>query len=414
MRTVLTLQTMRDQFNDVDNLQVAQKLMVLHFDYIMLMCLNGAIPGKKDVRDEIQHRFPDYEEQFGSLAEELRRMRPGLNEGPISTSLPAIDESIPAATRDMINSLLVDAGSVAGHDKVAGCADAKEDIRSAVFLGEVLPHLADIEFGWKGILLHGPPGTGKTQLALSLAAEDKRKVFHVLSSSIVDKYLGATERNVRALFRIAQENTPSVIFIDEVDALFSVRETRHAEASTQRLKSEFLSALTTYTKVVVIGATNLPWALDPAFLRRFDRHIHIGLPSLSERIEILKLKLSICLHELKDADFEMLATYCDGFTGNAIRQAVAQEWNAMYKKIRTATHFRKASLNGQEVYCTCPSSHPQAENVSLGAISDRLYPEPITKDGLLSAMTSLQRTVAMNRAGEEKHVRWSQEMFQEL
>ena len=337
-----------------------------------------------------------------------------LTDGPRSTSLPPIDESIPAATRDMINPLLVDAKSVSGHDKIAGCADAKEDTRNAVFLGEVLPHLADIEYGWKGILLHGPPGTGKTQLALSIAAEGKRKVFHVLSSSIVDKYLGATERNVRALFKIAQENTPSVIFIDEVDALFSVRETRHAEASIQRLKSEFLSALTMYTKVVVIGATNLPWALDSAFLRRFDRHIHVGLPSFDQRVEILKLKLSICLHELKDADFELLARYCDGFTGDTIRQAVAQEWNAMYKKIRTATHFRKASLNGKEVYCSCSDSHPEAENVSFRAISNRLYPEPITKDGLRSAMTSLQRTVAMTKAEEEKHIRWSHKMFQEL
>ena len=75
MRSVLTLQTMRDQFNEVENPQLAQKLMLLHFDYIMLMCLNGATPGKKDVQDEINHRFPDYEEQFESLAAELRRMR---------------------------------------------------------------------------------------------------------------------------------------------------------------------------------------------------------------------------------------------------------------------------------------------------------------------------------------------------
>ena len=337
-----------------------------------------------------------------------------ITDGLRSTTAPVIDESIPATTRDMINSLLVDPENVSGHDKIAGSTDAKEDIRNAVFLGEVLPHLADIEYGWKGILLHGPPGTGKTQLALSIAAEGKYKVFHVLSSSIVDKYLGATERNVRALFRMAQENTPSVIFIDEVDALFSVRETSHAEASTQRLKSKFLSALTMYTKVVVIGATNLPWALDSAFLRRFDRHIHVGLPSLAERVEILKLKLSICLHELEDADFQNLARYCDGFTGDTIRQAVAQEWNAMYKKIKTATHFRKASLKGQEVYCTCPDSHPKAEKVDFKTISDRVYPEPITKDGLLSAIKSLQRTVAITKAGEEKHIRWSHEMFRTL
>ena len=385
--------------------------MVLHFDYIMLMCLNGATPGKQNIQDEIEHRFPTCGEQFESIAGELRRMR-FSTAGPKSP--PPVDETIPTATRDMINAMLVNAKNVSGNHKIAGCADAKEDIRHAVFFGEELPHLAEIGYGWKGILLYGPPGTGKTQLALSVAAEGNCRVFHVLCSSIVDKYLGATERNVRALFKIAQENTPSVIFIDEVDALFSVRETRHAEASTQRLKSEFLSALTMYTKVVVIGATNLPWALDSAFLRRFDRHLHIGLPSLAERVEILKLKLSVCLHGLTDADFGELAAYSDGFTGNTIRQAVAQEWNVMCQKMKSATHFRKASLNGREVYCPCTDSHPEAEKVSFSSISDRIYPEPITKGGLLSAMKSLQRTAVMAKAGEEKHVRWSHEMFQEL
>ena len=154
--------------------------------------------------------------------------------------------------------------------------------------------------------------------------------------------------------------------------------------------------------------------LDSAFLSRFDRHIHIGLPSLVERVEILKLKLRNCLHGLTDVDLDELAEYSNGFTGNTIRQAFAQEWNAMYKKIKSPTHFRKASLNGREVYCPCPDSHPEARTVSFGSISDRLYPEPITKDGLLSAMKSLQRTVAMTKAGDEKHVRWSLGMFHEL
>ena len=411
MRSVVTLQTMRNQLSALDNPPLAEKLMVLHFDYMMLMCLNAATPGKKNIQDEIEHRFPDYAEQFESMARELRRVRLSTA-GPSSPS--TVDETIPTATRDMINSMVVDPKNVSGNDKIAGWADAKKCIRNAVFLGEALPHLTDIGYGWKGFLLYGPPGTGKTQLAMSIAAEGKCKVFHVMCSSIVDKYLGASERNVRAHFKIAQENTPSVIFIDEVDALFSVRETRSAEASTQRLKSEFLSALTMCTKTVVIGATNLPWALDPAFLRRFDRHIHVGLPDLAERVEIFKIKLSICLHALTDSDFEELAESSDGFTGNTIREAVAQEWNAMYEKIESATHFRTASLNGREVYCPCPDGHPEARTVSFGSISDRLYPEPITKAGLLSAMESLQRTAAMAKAGEEKHLRWTHEMFQEL
>ena len=75
MRSVLTLQTMREQLNDGDNPQLAQKLMLVHFDYIMLMCLNGAIPGKQDVWDEIKFRFPDYKEEFESIVDGLRRLQ---------------------------------------------------------------------------------------------------------------------------------------------------------------------------------------------------------------------------------------------------------------------------------------------------------------------------------------------------
>ena len=139
MRSVLTLQTMRNQLNDIDNPPLAEKLMVMHFDYIMLMCLNGATPGKRNIQDEIEHRFPAYEEQFGSIAGELRRMR-FSTAGPSSS--PPVDEIIPTATRDMINSMLVNAKNVSGNDKIAGSADAKKDIRHAVFLGEGLPHLA--------------------------------------------------------------------------------------------------------------------------------------------------------------------------------------------------------------------------------------------------------------------------------
>ena len=298
--------------------------------------------------------------------------------------------------------------------KLAGCQSAKEDIESAVFMGVALPHLVEHEFGWKGILLHGPPGTGKTQLALCVASDPTCTVYHIRSSNIVDKYLGATEKNIRALFTIAQETTPSVIFIDEADAFFSVRESRHAEANTQRLKSEFLSAMTTYSKVVVIGATNLPWALDSAFLRRFDRHVHVGLPSLSERIEILRLKLSECLHEIPESGFNALAEMCDGFTGDTIKQAVGSEWTSMYKKIKGASHFRQVSLNGRQVFCTCSDTHPEAQKLDMKTVATSLYPEHITYDGLVAAIKTQQPRVAIAKAEEQKHLRWGKEIFQEL
>jgi len=145
---------------------------------------------------------------------------------------------------------------------------------------------------WKGILLYGPPGTGKTHLAKACATEAEATFFSISSSSLVSKYMGESERLVRELFTMARENTPAIIFIDEIDSLCSSRSEGENDA-TRRIKTEFLVQMQGVGNkdegVLVLGATNVPWELDPAVRRRFEKRIYIPLPEAPARTTMFKL-----------------------------------------------------------------------------------------------------------------------------
>merc|ERR1712183_1029307 len=147
---------------------------------------------------------------------------------------------------------------------------------------------------WKGILLYGPPGTGKSYLAKAVATEANSTFFSVSSADLVSKWLGESERLVRSLFDIARQNKPSIIFIDELDSLCSSRSDNESEAA-RRIKTEFLVQMNGVgvdnDGVLVLGATNIPWVLDSAIRRRFEKRIYIDLPEEHARTAMFKLNL---------------------------------------------------------------------------------------------------------------------------
>jgi transitional endoplasmic reticulum ATPase len=145
----------------------------------------------------------------------------------------------------------------------------------------------------KGVLLHGPPGTGKTLLAKAVANETNANFLLINGPEIMSKYYGQSEENLRKKFEEAEKNAPSIIFIDEIDAIASKREESRGEVE-RRVVAQMLAlmdGLKSRGKVVVIGATNIPNELDPALRRpgRFDRELEIGVPNIDGRLNILKI-----------------------------------------------------------------------------------------------------------------------------
>lgn len=145
----------------------------------------------------------------------------------------------------------------------------------------------------KGVLMHGPPGTGKTLLAKAVANETHAHFILINGPEIMSKFYGESEANLRKKFEEAEKNAPSIIFIDEIDAIATKREEAHGEVE-KRVVAQLLSlmdGLQSRGKVIVIAASNIPNALDPALRRpgRFDRELEIGVPSMTARKEILKI-----------------------------------------------------------------------------------------------------------------------------
>jgi transitional endoplasmic reticulum ATPase len=179
----------------------------------------------------------------------------------------------------------------------------------------------------KGVLLHGPPGTGKTLLAKALASETNSHFQTLSGPEIMSKYYGESEERLRDIFKEAEEEAPSIIFIDEIDSIAPKREEVTGEVE-RRIVAQLLAVmdgLESRGKVVVIGATNRPDALDPALRRpgRFDREIEIGVPNRESRLEVLQIHAR-GMPLAEDVDLEKLADITHGFVGADIA-ALARE-----------------------------------------------------------------------------------------
>lgn len=182
----------------------------------------------------------------------------------------------------------------------------------------------------KGVLLYGPPGTGKTLLARAVAATLQTNFLKVVSSAIVDKYIGESARVVREMFGYARDHEPCVIFMDEIDAIGGRRfsEGTSADREIQRTLMELLNQMDGFDslgKTKLIMATNRPDTLDPALLRpgRLDRKIEIPLPNEQARLEILKIHAQP-VNKSGEIDFDAIVKLTDGFNGADLRNVITE------------------------------------------------------------------------------------------
>ncbi|KAA8913639.1 P-loop containing nucleoside triphosphate hydrolase protein [Sphaerosporella brunnea] len=237
----------------------------------------------------------------------------------------------PTALQQVANEIVVK-GDEVHWDDIAGLEGAKAALKEAVVYPFLRPDLfSGLREPAKGMLLFGPPGTGKTMLARAVATESKSTFFSISASSLTSKYLGESEKLVRALFALAKALAPSIIFVDEIDSLLSARAGGENEAS-RRIKTEFLiqwsdlaraaagkaSSIGDPSRVLVLAATNLPWAIDDAARRRFARRQYIPLPEAPTRKKQLENLLAAQKHSLTPQDMEELVTLTDGYSGSDV------------------------------------------------------------------------------------------------
>ena len=247
----------------------------------------------------------------------------------IQAHLPkGVDEH---AAKQIFNEIVVK-GDEVHWDDVAGLDAAKTALKEAVVYPFLRPDLfMGLREPARGMLLFGPPGTGKTMLARAVATESRSTFFAISASSLTSKWLGESEKLVRALFSLAKALAPSIIFVDEIDSLLSSRGGSSEHESTRRIKTEFLIQWSDLqraaagkeqsdkekkegdaSRVLVLAATNLPWAIDEAARRRFVRRQYIPLPEGHVRGTQLKTLLGHQKHSLSDQDIQVLVELTDG------------------------------------------------------------------------------------------------------
>jgi transitional endoplasmic reticulum ATPase len=210
-------------------------------------------------------------------------------------------------------------------DDVAGLDGVKEDIRLKMVYPFEHPELAE-RFGVRGgggVLLYGPPGTGKTMLAKATAGEIEATFFTISPADILSKWVGEAEQNIKKLFDAARGEKRSVIFIDEIEALVPARRDEGSSVM-QRVVPQILQGMEGFDKkvtpVLFMGATNVPWQLDPAVLRpgRFDEKVYIPLPDLAARRKMMDIYLGK-RPVADDVDLNGLAQRLEGYSGADIK-----------------------------------------------------------------------------------------------
>ncbi|XP_044512431.1 katanin p60 ATPase-containing subunit A-like 2 isoform X1 [Mangifera indica] len=265
--------------------------------------------------------FEQYQNQARSTNGELSN---GINGIPQKPLLPSFESTETRALAESLCRDIIRGSPDVKWGSIKGLENAKRLLKEAVVMPIKYPkYFTGLLSPWKGILLFGPPGTGKTMLAKAIATECKTTFFNISASSVVSKWRGDSEKLIKVLFELARHHAPSTIFLDEIDAIISHRgEGRSEHEASRRLKTELLIQMDGLTRtdelVFVLAATNLPWELDAAMLRRLEKRILVPLPEPEAR----RAMFEELLHSQADEEglpYDVLVERTEGYSGSDIR-----------------------------------------------------------------------------------------------
>ncbi|KAJ7090186.1 26S proteasome regulatory complex ATPase RPT4 [Mycena belliarum] len=261
----------------------------------------------------------------------LAKLKSGTRVALDMTTLTIV-RILPREVDPMVYKMSLEDPGGASFAGIGGLGEQVRELREIIELPLLNPELF-LRVGIKppkGVLLYGPPGTGKTLLARAVAATLQTNFLKVVSSAIVDKYIGESARVVREMFGYARDHEPCVIFMDEIDAIGGRRfsEGSSADREIQRTLMELLNQMDGFDslgKTKLIMATNRPDTLDPALLRpgRLDRKIEVPLPNEQARLEILKIHAAP-VNKNGEIDYEAIVKLSDTFNGADLRNVVTE------------------------------------------------------------------------------------------
>lgn len=366
---------------------------------------------KEILSTAVQHASQMKEELKKAPAENAKPNTPNTNEKKPDGEKGQFQDALKQA-------IITEKPNVKWED-VAGLENAKKALQEAIILPAKFP---DIFIGlrkpWKGILLYGPPGTGKTYLAKACATQSNSTFFSVSSSDLISKYVGESEKLIKTLFQMARDQAPSIIFIDEIDSLVSSRSDNEHEAS-RRVKTEFMVQMqgvsnANVTGVLVLGATNLPWALDSAMRRRFEKRIYIALPEPAARLSLIKNSMKKEKHTLTQNEVQEIADRTDHYSGSDLNQLIKNACYEPLRKFQSAQFFKQIGTNpnGTPRYMACaPSDYGAIKLDKTTLKGDQIERNPVCFDDFVKALGNTKPTVGVGEL--EKYKQWTKEFGME-
>lgn len=311
--------------------------------------------GNNALRDRLNGRAAQYLDRMEEIKKILREAPPPS--APVAQAAPIShqkDGDSNELRRALEKTVMGDVPKERLVD-VVGLEDAKRALSEAALMPIQAPQLWDEgERSWAGILLYGPPGTGKTFLAKAIAGESGCTFFSISASDLLSKWVGQSEGLIKTLFEMARENTPCIIFIDEVDSLLAERGSDTSSASADRVVAEMLTQMDgagrDNTGILIMSATNNPWKLDSAAIRRAEKRVYIPLPDAAAR----RVMLERCVHSrlLSAEELDRLAADTEGYSGDDIRVLLKKVSMKPRGTVASAKHFRRAdSEEGAYIPC---------------------------------------------------------------